>query len=247
MMNSFVDALGRRFWRPAIALAAAGLLCGSASAAEKSAADGKVLIELFTSQGCASCPKANAYLGVLRNDPHAIALTYAVGYWDYLGWRDTFAKPEFAERQKKYAAHFKRGIYTPQMVINGEAHTSGLMPAVLRAMLAANPMVGGAQIEGASEAGAAKITVTGAAPDAPAEVWLAQYTPGPVYVDVTNGENAGSHVAHFNVVTKLTDLGRWNGGAQKFAGACAPACAVIVQEADGGRVIAAQGLGAAGS
>ncbi|MES1203022.1 MAG: DUF1223 domain-containing protein [Pseudomonadota bacterium] len=200
-----------------------------------------ILVELFTSQGCASCPQANVVLGELARNPDVIALTYAVGYWDYLGWKDTFARPEFASRQKNYARAFRRGLYTPQIVIDGAGHASGLKPQHLNDVMGAAKMVGGAKLDARSANGKAQIVISGPPPAFASEVWVAQYRPGPVVVDVKRGENAGAKVTHYNVVTALSRLGDWNGGEQHFDSACAPACTVIVQEARGGRVIAAQG------
>ncbi len=206
-----------------------------------------VLVELFTSQGCSSCPQANVALGELARDPNIIALTYAVGYWDYLGWKDTFARPEFTTRQKDYARALKRGVYTPQMVIDGAGDVSGLKNSELRTMLGAMKMVGGAKIEARRANGKAVITISGAPPAAASDVWIAQYRPGREIVSVKRGENAGSKILHYNVVTTLTRLGDWNGGEQRFESACAPACAIIVQERHGGRIIAAQGATLSGA
>ena len=86
-----------------------------------------VVVELYTAQGCASCGQANAYVGKLAEKPGVLALTFAVDYWDYLGWEDTFAKPAFAERQKAYVARLDlREPYTPQVVIDGRAQVGGL-------------------------------------------------------------------------------------------------------------------------
>jgi hypothetical protein len=200
-----------------------------------------VLVELFTSQGCSSCPQANVALAGLARDPNIIALTYAVGYWDYLGWRDTFARPEFTMRQKDYARALGRGVYTPQMVIDGGGDVSGLKNSELRTMLGAVKMVGGARIDARRAKGKAVITISGARPPTPSDVWLVQYRPGPEIVSVKRGENAGSKILHYNVVTALTRLGDWDGGQKRFESACTPACAVIVQEGHGGRIIAAQG------
>ncbi|HVY02274.1 MAG TPA: DUF1223 domain-containing protein [Caulobacterales bacterium] len=201
-----------------------------------------VLIELFTSQGCASCPKANAFLGKLGHEDAMITLTYAVGYWDYLGWKDQFAKPEFADRQKAYAARFRKSVYTPQMVVDGAAHTSGLKAAEVRALIGANPIPGGTKIDARRRDGALRITLYGPAPAAPADVWLAQYEPGPIYVEVKGGENAGARIPHYNLVKQIVRLGAWTGAPVHYAAECTPACAVIVQEEDGGRVIAARDL-----
>ena len=213
-----------------------------------------VLIELFTSQGCASCPKANAFLGQLSHEPNTIALTYPVGYWDYLGWKDTFAKPEFAERQKSYAAIFKRGVYTPQMVVDGEAHTNALRPPAVRRMFEQVRMLGGVKVKMTREGGKATVALHGATPGQAADIWLIQYAPGPIYVQVKGGENAGMRMPHYNLVTQLSSAGAWTGGAKQVDLACEPACAVIVQEKQTGRVLAAkmlapgdQGVAAAGA
>lgn len=231
--------------RAALALLAAGWIAVSpASAGEAQGEHAKpVLIELFTSQGCASCPKANAFLGKLGHEDSMIALTYAVGYWDYLGWKDQFAKPEFADRQKAYAARFKKSVYTPQMVIDGAAHASGLKAGEVRTLIGANPMPGGAKIEAKRRDGKLRIGLFGAAPTAPADVWLAQYEPGPIYVEVKGGENAGTRIPHYNLVKQIVRLGAWTGAPAHYAVDCAPACAVIVQETEGGRVLAARNVG----
>jgi hypothetical protein len=81
------------------------------------------VVELFTSQGCSSCPPANEFVGTLIEDEDTLVLSYGVTYWDYLGWKDTFAKPEFTKRQKLYGRAFDSGnVYTPQIVLNGSAH-----------------------------------------------------------------------------------------------------------------------------
>jgi hypothetical protein len=237
--------------RGALALLAAGCLWAGWIAALSPAAAGEaqdahakpVLIELFTSQGCASCPKANAFLGKLGTEDSMIALTYAVGYWDYLGWKDQFAKPEFADRQKAYAARFKKSVYTPQMVVDGAVHASGLKAGEVRTLISANPMPVGAKIEAKRRDGKLRIALYGATPAAPADVWLAQYEPGPIYVEVKGGENAGARIPHYNLVKQIVRLGAWTGAQAQYVADCAPACAVIVQEAEGGRVIAARNIG----
>ena len=82
------------------------------------------VLELFTSQGCSSCPKANQFTRSLSDDANILTLSYSVDYWDYLGWKDTFTKPEFTKRQRHYGAHFQGKVYTPQMVINGTEHNA---------------------------------------------------------------------------------------------------------------------------
>jgi hypothetical protein len=242
-----------------VVLGAVALTAGAPEGEQAKDADAKkptpALIELFTSQGCGSCPKANAFLGQLALEPGTIALTYAVSYWDYLGWRDTYAKPEFTDRQKAYSARFKRGVYTPQMIIDGVSHASGLKAKETRAIVEKSEMAGGVRLHGqrAPEAAdKARFALSGAAPPTPVDIWIAQYTPGMSYVDVKNGENAGAKVSHYNVVTKLTKIGQFTGSEKdkpkRVVAECTPACVMIVQSADGGPVLAAkmvQGAGAA--
>ncbi len=221
-------------------VASAAMAFGAANA---DAPPKPVLVELFTSQGCSSCPKANAVLGQHGREPHTIALTYAVGYWDYLGWKDTFARPEFTVRQKQYALKFRRGVYTPQLVIDGQVHNNGQREGQLRQLISLASMTGRVKAKLVREGEQAQLTLTGAAPLTAADIWLAQYVPGPLYVEVKKGENAGLRMPHYNVVTKLYRLGEWNGGPKVYEGPCEPACAFIVQEKNTGRVMTAKQLG----
>lgn len=231
--------------RTALAVLAAGWIVASPAVAGESQGEHAkpVLIELFTSQGCASCPKANAFLGKLGHEDSMITLTYAVGYWDYLGWKDQFAKPEFADRQKAYAARFRKSVYTPQMVVDGAAHASGLKAGEIRTLIGANPLPGGAKIEARRRDGKLRIALYGPAPTTPTDVWLAQYEPGPIFVEVTGGENAGTRIPHYNLVKQIVRLGAWTGAQTHYVADCTPACAVIVQETEGGRVLAARNVG----
>ena len=103
------------------ALLALTVFFAEAKAQPNAAPSSPVVVELYTSQGCFSCPRANRLLGEFSRESNVIALTFAVGYWDYLGWTDTFAQPEFVDRQRAYARALRfRGPYTPQLVINGE-------------------------------------------------------------------------------------------------------------------------------
>jgi hypothetical protein len=240
----------RSVWRcwllgAGVAALAAIALPSALGAASASAPPKAVLVELFTSQGCSSCPKANAVLGQLSSEPNTIALTYAVGYWDYLGWKDTFARPEFADRQKQYAQKFRRGVYTPQMIIDGQVHNNAQREGQLRQLISLVSMTGHVKARVARDGERGELTLVGAPPQAGADIWLAQYNPGPLYVEVKKGENAGLRMPHYNVVTKLTRVGEWTGGAKTFAGSCEPACAFIVQERNMGRVVTAKALGPA--
>ncbi len=170
-----------------------------------------------------------------RATPNVIALTFPVDYWDYLGWRDTFAKPEFTQRQRSYARGLSQGgVYTPELVLNGAQHDSdGGAITKLMAKDAAPYAARVALDNQGSRLSQALRRVSRL------DVWLVGYTPGPIYVSVRRGENAGVSLPHYNVVTKLQRLGQWSGGEQHFAGACARDCVIIVQEPDGGPVLGA--------
>jgi len=206
------------------------------------AAKPPVLVELFTAQGCRSCTDANEHLNKLAERPGVLALTFSVDYWDYLGWTDTFAKPEYAERQKAYVARLKlREPYTPQVVVDGEEEAQGLrsneVDRLVRAAMAAprNPpdmrFVGQRRVDVGS----------GRAPRGGAEVWLVRYDPRAVEVAVRAGDNRGETVVQRNVVRQIVRLGGWRGRPQAYRVPAAPddglKTAVIVQAPRGGRVI----------
>lgn len=207
------------------------------------AAKPPVLVELFTAQGCGSCNDANDHLGKLAERPGVLALTFSVDYWDYLGWTDTFAKPEYAERQKAYVARLKlREPYTPQVVVDGQDEAQGLKTAevdrLVRAALAAprNPpdirFVGSRRVD----VGSGRVARGGA------EVWLIRYDPRAVEVAVKAGDNRGETVVQKNVVREIRPLGSWRGKPQAYRIPAAAdeglKTAVVVQAPRGGRVLA---------
>ena len=208
-----------------------------ATAASKS----PVVVELFTSQGCSSCPPANANLIKLSGRPGVLALSFAVTYWDYLGWKDTFDKPEYTDRQSAYEPFLgEAGPYTPQMVVNGKATTVGSSFSEIDALIAnAHPLDGpGITLKPGS-------VVIAAATDAPksgADVWLVSYDPRVVEVPVGRGENTGRTLPHTHVVHDLQRLGTWNGSAASFNFAGPKdgmLTAILVQGLNGGPILAA--------
>ena len=172
-----------------------------------------VVVELFTAQGCPGCPEANRAIEAVADAPGVLALTYAVDYWDYLGWPDTFARPEFAQRQNAYRAALRiRNVYTPQVVVDGRRQVAGgageaLQQAVQQAQADRVPPP---QIE-FRETGDRVGVGSGRVPAGGAEVWAVLYTPGPQTVTVSGGDNRGQTVRHINVVRGLTKLGAWTG------------------------------------
>ena len=195
------------------------------------------VIELFQSQGCSSCPPANAALAQYADRADWLALTFAVTYWDRLGWKDTFAQPAFTERQYAYAR--LGGTYTPEVVVNGRAAGVGAEVSEVEGLArraersAAGPEV---RIEGGDVAIGA-----GAAPSGGADVWLALYDPRTLEVAIPRGENAGRTLGHRNVVKRLVRLGSWNGEAVKLPLPSSEglARAVLVQTRGVGPILAA--------
>ncbi len=178
-----------------------------------------VVVELFTAQGCSVCPDANQVVEALSEAPGVIALTYAVDYWDYLGWPDTFARPEFAQRQRGYQSAMRlRTIYTPQVVIDGRRQVSGAEgPAVQLAVdEEAARRVFPPQIE-FRESGDHVGVGSGRSPAGGAEVWAVTYRPGPQAVEIGGGDNRGQTVRAVNVVSDLQKLGDWSGRPVLYA------------------------------
>lgn len=177
-----------------------------------------VVVELFTAQGCAGCPDANRAVEAVAAEPGVIALTYAVDYWDYLGWTDTFAKPEFAARQRAYRAALKlRALPTPQVILDG-ARQAQARPEPLQAAIDAQAerRVFPPEIE-FRDSGDAVGVGSGRAPPGGADVWAVTFVPGAQEVTVARGDNRGQRVRHVNVVRKLTKLGEWRGRPVLFA------------------------------
>lgn len=202
------------------AIAAAPLLLmGSASRGEPAAQielGAPAVVELFTSQGCSSCPPADKLLASYARGRDVIALSLPVDYWDYIGWKDTFASPAFSARQKAYAV--KRGdghVYTPQVVVDGLRHAVGSDLNALRAMVK----------ESFGHKGALKVSIAAklegdklvcnlgaAAPGAPAKagLWLYRIS-GSREVSIGRGENRGRKVVYVNVVRSMHKAGEWAG------------------------------------
>jgi len=224
--------------------AARGLLCLSvlvgSSGLTRAADRQPVVVELFTSQGCSSCPPANANLIELSRRPDVLALSYAVTYWDYLGWKDTFSKPEYTERQAIYEPRLgERGPFTPQMVVNGRQSTVGFRLADVEGLIAVSATSAPPDVTLA----AGKVSIgRGQAPAEGADVWLVRYDANIVNVPVARGENTGRTLPHSHVVHSLSHLGDWTGQALALAVPVAPAglrTAILVQTRNGGPILAA--------
>jgi len=200
-----------------------------------------VVVELFESQGCSSCPPANANVNALSTRPDLLTLIYGVTYWDQLGWTDTFARPEFTQRQRDYARGLGNdNVYTPQIVLNGRIDLVGINRGELNAAIGRAAMT----------AFTTRVTIAfdsvtvGAQSQAqsPADVWLVRYDPRTLNVPIRAGENNGRTLPHVHVVRSIDRLGSWDGTAHTYPlpGAQAPLrTAVLVQMPNGGPIIGA--------
>ena len=167
-----------------------------------------VVVELFTSQGCAACVKTGDLMGDLAGRPHVLALTFDVDYWDYLGWEDTFAKPEFADRQRAYLKPLGvRDVYTPQVVVDGRLQAAAVDPQTVAKLVKAEDHA--TRAPPAIMATKARIAVGSAKPPkGGGEVWLVRYDPHDQTVVVKNGENRGRTIVEHNVVREPGPAGR---------------------------------------
>ncbi|MDB5496923.1 MAG: hypothetical protein JWP28_954 [Phenylobacterium sp.] len=210
----------------------------------QAAARPPVVVELYTAQGCASCGEANAHVAKLADRPGVLPLTFSVDYWDYLGWADTFAKPEFAERQKAYVAKLGlREPYTPQVVVDGAAQAAGSKADKVDALVA-EAAKAPRNAPDIHFVGDKRVYVGSArAPKGGGEVWLIRYDPREQDVAVKSGDNKGQTIPEKNVVRELIRLGAWRGKPVAFhlppPSEEGLKTAVLVQAARGGRVLAA--------
>ncbi len=197
------------------------------------------VIELYQSQGCSSCPPALAVLDEVANRPDVLALNFAVTYWDQLGWKDIYARPEYTARQWDYSHAQGRGnVQTPQLIVNGRAAVLGSRKGEVEQAIANNARTGGPALAAQGNT----ITVAAAPSTKPATVWLVGYDPRPVQVPIRAGENNGRTLPHRNVVRQLVSLGSWSGKAVSYTAPATPAGlkrAVLVQAGTGGPIVAA--------
>lgn len=191
------------------AIAVFALLSTTALAGEQ-----KVVVELFTSQGCSSCPPADRLLGELAGDDSLVALSLPVDYWDYLGWHDTLAKAAYSQRQRGYSE--QRGgheVFTPQMIVNGVTQVVGSDRSAIRNACTQALKEKPVAVTLRKNAGKVEIEVGGGS-GMPAAVWLlsvAQEKP----VVISRGENRGKTITYHNVVRDFRKLADWNGATVK--------------------------------
>ncbi|MEZ5773609.1 MAG: DUF1223 domain-containing protein [Hyphomicrobiaceae bacterium] len=211
----------------------------------------RAVVELFTSQGCSSCPPADSLIGKLDKRADVLALSLPVDYWDYLGWKDTLAQHAFTERQREYADQRGDGlVYTPQVVVNGLKPAVGSHEAQVEAAIeeTAKALEGKRPTMDVAHEGDTLVVSIGAAPagaPVPMVVWLAHLTRDRE-VTIGRGENDGQIVTYHNVVRKLTAIGTWSGEAltlrvpmAEVRAVKSDAGAVLLQAKDLGPILAA--------
>jgi hypothetical protein len=203
----------------ALALVIAAVSSPGAAGQSKPPADNPAVLELFTSQGCSSCPPADALLAQLGKQPGLIALSYPVDYWNYLGWHDTLSSAANSERQRDYARMRGDGsVYTPQMVVDGLIHVNGSNEAAIEmAMRNAGKRLGELKVPVNIHAeGDTLVIGISAAPETSdkrsATVWLA-IAQELETVAITRGENRGKTLSYYHPVRELSPVGMWKGEA----------------------------------
>ena len=229
------------------------LLCALVLAPFPSAAEdarGLTVVELFTSQGCSSCPPADAFLGELAEREGVLALSFHVDYWDYIGWKDIFADSAYTRRQREYAKNLGlRYVYTPQMVIQGSVHVTGSdRSAVIERI---EHFKGTKQVPVTlrhETSGRLVVSIAAAPEPAEAAVWMVVYDDAHA-TEVRRGENRGRTLVDRNVVRGLHRIGTWTGEALNLrvglSGLTADpgdGCAVLLQSIATGQVLGAAKL-----
>jgi hypothetical protein len=224
-------------------LASAPLIAGLlvAGCAGASAAEPRALLELFTSQGCSSCPAADKLLGELAGDSSLVVLSVPIDYWDYLGWKDTLAIPGHAARQRAYA-HVRgdRQVYTPQIVVNGATHVLGSDRAAIERAITVtdrNAAVMSVPVQLSADSNYLSVKIGPSEKDrASGEVWLCPLDQA-VQVAIGRGENSGRNVTYHNVVRRWLKLGdfagaspHWNVPISEIIADGSNGVAVLVQE-----------------
>jgi len=214
--------------------------------AQPAQAEPRAVIELFTSQGCSSCPAADKLIAEYSRDPSIIALSLAVDYWDYLGWKDTLALHGHSNRQRAYArARGDREVYTPQVVVDGAVHALGSDKAAIEKAMRqtreqSSPLLLPVTMERAGD----KLTVHVAASKdekGQAEVWLCPITKS-IPVAIGRGENSGQTLTYTNVVRRWIKLGDWTGKAETFS---VPVKDVLQTDIDSAAVVVQTGVASA--
>ncbi|MCA1653739.1 MAG: DUF1223 domain-containing protein [Sphingomicrobium sp.] len=220
-----------------ILIAIAGLCATAAPAADPAH---PTVVELYQSQGCSSCPPADVVVNALGDRADVLPLSFAVTYWDQLGWKDTFGDPAYTRRQWDFAkAGGRSNVATPQVIVNGRGAVTGNSRSEVDAAIARFDR--GTRGPDIVSDGKTAIVQKGAGSGI---LWLVRYDPRTIAVPIGAGENGGRTIPHRNIVRQLITLGRWNGSAARFALPNAPRgglrTALILQAGIGGPIIASR-------
>lgn len=233
-------------------LAVLGLaIFGGPAAAETKS---PVVVELYTSQGCHSCPPAEAFLTELATRPDVIALEFHIDYWDYIGWKDPFASPDYSKRQRRYSTQLgERYVYTPQMVIQGQTHEVGSKRYLVEKKIALirDTASSGPDITLKKVGDSVQVSVSGESASGAYDIFFVTFD-AKHETKVLRGENRGKTLINSNVVRAFEHIGRWTGDAfQELVSLAGKkgdgGCAVIVQRANQGPITAAAVLAYEGS
>ncbi|MHB0772196.1 DUF1223 domain-containing protein [Bradyrhizobium sp. 5.13L] len=207
-------------WSSALWSGALGI-CAIVAVVRPVHADPRAVVELFTSQGCSSCPPADQIIGDLSKDPSIIALSMPIDYWDYLGWKDTLADSRFSARQRAYSRmRGDREVYTPQVVVNGSTHVIGSDRVGIESAIGKTDKGAGVMsVPVTMSLSGKQINVSVAASKEPAvsrgEVWICSISKS-VPIAITRGENRGQQVTYHNVVRNLLKVGDWTGRPESW-------------------------------
>ena len=248
--GKYVSSLMKHvFYRSLVfSVLAAGLGIFTLAANPANAGEDIVVIELFTSQGCVACPPADKVMLKLAKEEGVVALSWPVDYWDYLGWKDTFATTANTARQAGYNdAMGKNGVYTPQMIINGRVQAVGSRENEIRALIEEQKANGKLKLDVALDGDRENlvINVSAGLTDADTSIWLILYDDEQV-VDIQYGDNRGRLLRYANIVRDAQSVGPWTGNRmripidmKKVAEVGANCIAVLVQEGIAGPILGA--------
>ncbi len=193
--------------------------CAMVAIVSPAHADPRAVVELFTSQGCSSCPPADRIIGELAKDPSIIALSMPIDYWDYLGWKDTLADSRFSARQKAYSLmRGDRNVYTPQVIVNGSAHVLGSDRGGIEGAISNTQKTDGVMSVPVTMTLTGKlinISVANGKAASRGEVWIGSVSKA-VPITIGRGENRGRRVTYHNVVRDLVKVGDWNGSSESW-------------------------------
>jgi hypothetical protein len=207
-------------WSGALGASALGV-CAIVAIIRPAHADPRAVVELFTSQGCESCPPADKIIGELAKDPNVIALSMPIEYWDYLGWKDTLADSRFSARQKAYSQmRGDRDVYTPQVIVNGSANVVGSDRAAIDGAIRNTQKAGVMSVPVTMTLSGKQINVSVAASKAATaahgEIWICSVSKS-VPISIGRGENRGRELTYYNVVRNILKVGDWNGSAGSWS------------------------------